>query len=135
VTGSARDVDRAGQPLGQPGEEPGSEVTGVDVLQRPTGTSRSDHAPAARDAVEPPRKPADVLVRAEDQSGAAEQRIWEDVQHGKLGTALERGVVAVQRPRVAVDQRRTLVDVAASGVDGHTRHVAVALHPAVEQPG
>ena len=63
---------RAPTPTGAEG--PLGEITDVDVLQGQLPRPRREDRAAAGDPAQPPRQPADVLVRAEDQPGPDEQR-------------------------------------------------------------
>jgi hypothetical protein len=57
------------------------------------------------------------------QSGSGEQRIGEGRQYSKLGSALERGIVAGLAGRAAFDDRGGFVDVGAPDVYRSARYV------------
>jgi hypothetical protein len=64
------------------------------------------------------------------QSGSGEQRIGEGRQYSKLGSALERGIVAGLAGRAAFDDRGGFVDVGAPDVYRSARYVAVSARSA-----
>ncbi len=96
MPGRADEVDGAVEPAVRGQEEPVGQVTSVDVLQRPVRGSRGKHSASAIQPTQPPRQPADVLVRTKDQPGARQQTAtWVCLQHGELAAALGRRIVGV----------------------------------------
>ena len=127
------DVDRSGRPAASPESSQPARSRASTCCSGRSGRPGRDDPAAAGQALQPPGQPADVLVRADDQPGAGEQRVGERREHAQLGAPLERGVVAGLRGRVAVDERRALVDVAAPDVHRAAGDVAVPPCPAAEE--
>ena len=140
-----RGVSRATGDVARPGhaargrvENPAREIAGVDVLQREVGGTRRQNLAAAVHAQQPPRQPADVFTRPEDQSRPGKQRpVAERRLDRELRPAFDRRVVAVVRVGRPLDGRRRLIaaDERRRRVDRDAGHVHVTTRAICERSG
>ena len=125
-------------PRSAAGQHPPGQVAGVDELKRSVARPGRDDPAAPGQSLQPPRQPADVLVRPEDEAGPGQQRtIGEVVEHGQFGSPLVRGVVVgLSSFGVGVDGRGRLVRAGRHGPSVHRRrrHIAVVPDAVAQQP-
>ena len=103
----AGNVDHPGDLAPDAVQRPGGQVAGVGQPDRPARVAGDEHPPAPGQPAQPPRQPADVIVRPRDQAGPHDQvPAGECRRRCSFGTRFERTVA--QRLHVAGGVGRAL---------------------------